>query len=86
MSERTWRRGESIEWFIEVQAFSLSSDLAPPPPPPMCKVDWPHRKTEKKRQNCWRERGRGKEGAKSYERDLYKYFNPVEQKECFLKL
>jgi hypothetical protein len=25
---------ESIEWFVEDQAFSLSYDLAPPPPPP----------------------------------------------------
>jgi hypothetical protein len=25
---------ENIEWFIEDQAFSLSTDLAPPPPPP----------------------------------------------------
>ncbi len=25
---------ESIEWFIEDQAFLLSHDLAPPPPPP----------------------------------------------------
>ncbi len=27
-------RAESIEWFIEDQAFSPSYDLAPPPPPP----------------------------------------------------
>jgi hypothetical protein len=34
MTERTWGREETIEVFKKDQAFSLSSDLAPPPPPP----------------------------------------------------
>jgi hypothetical protein len=36
-------RTESIEWFIEDQAFSRSYDLAPPiPPSPVSKLDWWH--------------------------------------------
>jgi hypothetical protein len=33
-----WLKPESIEWFIEVQAFSPSHDLAPPPPLPPLSV------------------------------------------------
>ncbi len=40
---------ESIEWFIEDQAFSSSYDLAPPPPPLSRQKDRPatHMSTEK---------------------------------------
>ncbi len=52
-----WASPESIQWFIDDQAFS-PNDLAPSPPPP------PLRST------CWQERGErrgGNGGAKSYE-------------------
>ncbi len=40
---------ESIEWFVEDQAFSPSNGLAPSPltSSPSSKLDWRHRKTEK---------------------------------------
>ncbi len=54
---------ESIEWFIEGQAFSLSYDFAPRPPPapsPVSKLDpATHRKTEKERQLADRREGEG---------------------------
>ncbi len=62
---------ESIQWFIEDQAFSPSNDLAPSvPPSPVSKLAAAtHRKTEKLRQvdklltGEW-ERGRGEQRAK----------------------
>ncbi len=55
--EETEKRygSESMEWFIEGQAFSRSYDLAPrsTPPPSRRQEDW-ERET-----NCWRERGEG---------------------------
>ncbi len=90
MTERTWRRAESIEWFIEDQAFSLSSDLAPPPPPPISKLYRPHRKTEKGDKIA---DGRGGESygrEKAWSSINILYFlgigDPVESKVCFEKL
>ncbi len=61
MSDSLYQR---IEWFIEGQAFSRSSDLAPPPTPPPTSqlsvsstgdtpVDW------ERESSCWREGGGG---------------------------
>ncbi len=70
--EKVGLQPESIEWFIEDQAFSPSCDLVPPPPPsPPCSVcisstgeaqeDWEKRKLVN-------EEGRGGGGsAKSYD-------------------
>jgi hypothetical protein len=64
---RTWEP-ESIEWFIEGQAFSRSYELAPLSPPPPFRPAT-HRKTEKERTAYWREEGEGSGwGAKSYDR------------------
>ncbi len=57
----TWATAESIEWFIENQAFSQSYDAAPPPPTPspspVTKLDRQHTGRLRKRDNWWKGEG-----------------------------
>jgi hypothetical protein len=65
----SWCTADSIEWFIEDQAFSRY-DLAPHhPPPPVSKLDRQCGDTQEdweRETTCWRNRVGGR-GAKSYE-------------------
>ncbi len=61
---------ESIEQYIEDQAFSMPYQSAPPPPP-VSKINRQRKGTVRKRDNLrTRERGRGGGGAKAYEESL----------------
>ncbi len=52
---------ESIEWFIEDQAFSMKYALAPPPPPlpPSASSTGDTQEEWEIETTCWRDRGRG---------------------------
>ncbi len=56
-------RQESIEWFTEDQAFSLSYDLAPPPLPLLSKLDRKYTERLRNRDNLLNGWGRGGGGG-----------------------